>query len=33
MMSNEHAGVVAVAMSLGIKDYDELRGSNPDRIT
>lgn len=25
MMSNEHAGVVAVAMSLGIRDYD-LRG-------
>jgi hypothetical protein len=25
MMSNEHAGIVAVAMSLGINDYDEAR--------
>lgn len=25
MMSNEHAGVVAIAMQLGIKDYDELK--------
>lgn len=25
MMANEHAGVVAVAMSLGMRDYDQLR--------
>lgn len=25
MMANEHAGVVAVAMALGIRDYDQLQ--------